>query len=156
MTQTQVRNYSARAASTETFGRVLVSARDQHLIIDGPVQNGCPGEAITPPEAFLGGVASCGVELVQVIARDQNIGLQRVPAEMPSTSSRPSANVSRTPLAPTTSSLGTRPGWGRAPTCAWSNSRSASTVSSWVVATFARDGGGSGRTRGTGTRFWLG
>ena len=82
MTQSQVRNYSARAASTETFGRVLVSARDQHLIIDGPVQNGCPGEAITPPEAFLGAVASCGVELVQVIAREQQLDLKAARVEI--------------------------------------------------------------------------
>ncbi|HEY3928264.1 MAG TPA: OsmC family protein [Candidatus Koribacter sp.] len=82
MTQTTVRTYAARAASTETFGRVLVSAREQHLIIDGPKPNGCPGEAITPPEAFLGAVASCGVELVQVIARDTNVPVQSVKIEI--------------------------------------------------------------------------
>ena len=59
------------ARSTDVFGRVLCSARDHHFIVDGPVQNGCPGEEITPPEAFLSGVAACGVELVQVIAREQ-------------------------------------------------------------------------------------
>jgi uncharacterized OsmC-like protein len=37
------------------------------------VANGCPGEELTPPEAFLAGVASCGVELVQVIAREQSV-----------------------------------------------------------------------------------
>ena len=78
MTQTPVRTYAAKAVSTETFGRVLVTARDQELIIDGPVQNGCPGEKITPPEAFLGAVASCGVELVHVIARDGNVPLKSV------------------------------------------------------------------------------
>jgi uncharacterized OsmC-like protein len=64
MAQTDVREYAAQAASTDTFGRVLVSARDQHLVVDGPVQNGCPGEAITPAELFLAAVANCGVELV--------------------------------------------------------------------------------------------
>ena len=49
---------------------MLLSARDQHFVIDGPVHNGCPGEAVTPPEAFLAGVAACGVELLHVIARD--------------------------------------------------------------------------------------
>ena len=59
MTQpAEVRRYHAAGRSTDTFGRVLVSARDQHLIVDGPVQNGCPGEAITPAELFLGGVAA--------------------------------------------------------------------------------------------------
>ena len=67
MTQAEVRRYKTGARSTETFGRVLVSARDQHLIVDGPVQNGCPGEAITPAELFLSGVAACGVELIQVL-----------------------------------------------------------------------------------------
>src|SRR5689334_7172014 len=79
MTQApQTRTYQTRAQSTETFGRVLVNARDQHLVSDGPVQNGCPGEAIGPAELFLSGVAACGVELVQAIARDQNVPLTGV------------------------------------------------------------------------------
>jgi len=68
MTDTDVREYAAQAASTDTFGRVLCSARDHHFVVDGPVQNGCPGEAINPAELFLSGVAACGVELVQVLA----------------------------------------------------------------------------------------
>jgi uncharacterized OsmC-like protein len=51
----------------------MCSARTHHFIIDGPVANGCPGEELTPPEAFLSGVAACGVELVQVIAREQSV-----------------------------------------------------------------------------------
>ena len=68
-----VRRYAAEAQSTDTFGRVLCTARDQHFVIDGPVQNGCPGEAVTPPEAFLTGVAACGIELLQVIARELSL-----------------------------------------------------------------------------------
>ena len=64
-----VRSYAVDAHSTDVFGRVLWSCRDQHFVADGPVHNGCPGEAVTPAELFLAGVASCGVELVQVIAR---------------------------------------------------------------------------------------
>ena len=67
-----IREYRVDARSTDVFGRVLVSARDHHFIVDGPVQNGCPGEELTPPELFLSAVASCGVELVHVIARDRN------------------------------------------------------------------------------------
>ena len=67
------REYHARAETTATFGRVLASGRQQHLVVDGPVQNGCPGEELTPPELFLSSVAACGVELVQVIARDSNV-----------------------------------------------------------------------------------
>jgi uncharacterized OsmC-like protein len=68
-----VRQYEVEARSTDTFGRVLCSARTNHFIVDGPVQNGCPGEAMTPPEAFLAGVAACGIELLQVIGRELGI-----------------------------------------------------------------------------------
>ena len=70
-----MREYAAQAASTDTFGRVLASARNHHFVVDGPVQNGCPGEAITPAELFLTGVACCGVELVQVLAKSKAIPL---------------------------------------------------------------------------------
>jgi uncharacterized OsmC-like protein len=76
--QTDVRKYAAQARSTDIFGRVLCSARDQHLVVDGPVQNGCPGEAITPAELFLSGVATCAVELVQVLAREEQLPLKSV------------------------------------------------------------------------------
>jgi uncharacterized OsmC-like protein len=86
MTQPQqMRRYKTGAKSTDTFGRVLVSARDQHVIVDGPAQNGCPGEAITPAEMFLSGVAACGVELIQVLARQQNVPLRSVSAEIEAT-----------------------------------------------------------------------
>ena len=75
MTQTDVREYAAQAASTDTFGRVMCSARNHHFVVDGPVQNGCPGEAITPAELFHAGVACCGVELVQVLAKSKAIPL---------------------------------------------------------------------------------
>ena len=73
-------DYTVRAESTGTFGRVLLSARTQHLVVDGPAQNGCPGEAATPAELFLGGVATCAVELVQVLARERNVELAGVQA----------------------------------------------------------------------------
>src|SRR5215469_14898235 len=81
-TAPQVRTYQTSARSTDTFGRVLVSARDQHLIADGPVQNGCPGEAIGPGELFLSGVAACGVELIQVLAKQENVALRSVTASI--------------------------------------------------------------------------
>ncbi len=73
MATTDVRRYRVEARSTDTFGRVLGSARQHHFVVDGPVENGCPGEAVTPGELFLAGVASCGVELVQVIGRSRGI-----------------------------------------------------------------------------------
>ncbi len=78
MAEMDVRKYSVQAWSTETFGRVLSNSRNHHLVVDGPVENGCPGEAITPSELFLCSIASCGVELVQVLARGQNLPLEAV------------------------------------------------------------------------------
>lgn len=77
-----VREYEVRARSTDVFGRVLCSARDHHFIVDGPVQNGCPGEELTPPEIFLSAVAACGVELIHVIAREQARPLGSVKARV--------------------------------------------------------------------------
>lgn len=67
-----IREYEVRAETTATFGRVLASARQHHFIVDGPVQNGCPGEALTPPELLMASIATCGAELVQVIAREEH------------------------------------------------------------------------------------
>jgi uncharacterized OsmC-like protein len=66
-----LREFRIGAKATDVFGRVLCNARDHHFIVDGPVQNGCPGEEVTPPELLLSSVAACGVELVQVIAKEQ-------------------------------------------------------------------------------------
>ena len=73
-----LREYDVTARSTDIFGRVLCGARNHHFIVDGPVQNGCPGEEITPVEVFLSAVAACGVELIHVIGRDLGIGLNSV------------------------------------------------------------------------------
>jgi uncharacterized OsmC-like protein len=70
---TTLREYDVSAKTTDVFGRVLCQARNHHFIVDGPVQNGCPGEELTPPEVFLSSVAACGAELVQVIARDTSV-----------------------------------------------------------------------------------
>ena len=82
MSVAETRRYAVRARSTDTFGRVLWSCRDQHFVADGPVHNGCPGEAITPAELFLAGIASCGVELLQVIAGADEIPLQAASVEI--------------------------------------------------------------------------
>jgi uncharacterized OsmC-like protein len=73
-----VRNYNAEARSTDVFGRVLCSARDQHFVIDGPPWNDCPAEAPTPGEAFLAAIAACGVELVQVLAARGGVEVGKV------------------------------------------------------------------------------
>ena len=45
-----VSDYDVSARSTDVFGWVLCGVRDHHFVIDGPVQNGCPGEEVTPVE----------------------------------------------------------------------------------------------------------
>ncbi|HEV8249325.1 MAG TPA: OsmC family protein [Gaiellaceae bacterium] len=72
--------YQVAARSTDVFGRVLCSTREHHFIIDGPVQNDCPGEELTPAEAFLAGVAACSVELIHVFAHEEGLPLRSVRA----------------------------------------------------------------------------
>src|SRR5437660_3677088 len=88
MSQPDLRTYAVHARSTDTFGRVLCGCRNHHFVADGPVQNGCPGEAITPAELFLSGVAACGVELVQVLAKSEGIPLAGVAVDIRGTMDR--------------------------------------------------------------------
>lgn len=87
-TSSTLRQYDVSARSTDVFGRVSCATRNHHFIIDGPVQNGCPGEEITPVELFLSAVAACGVELVHVIAKQENVPLERVAVEIHGESDR--------------------------------------------------------------------
>lgn len=82
MARATTRHYAAQARSTDVLGRVLCSARNHHIVIDGPEQAGFPGEALGPGEAFLAGVASCGVELVQALARDDGLSLAGVKVDI--------------------------------------------------------------------------
>ena len=82
MAHSDVRKYQARASSTDIFGRVLCSVRNHHYVIDGPEQNGCPGEEVTPAELFLSAVAACGVELVQMLAKSEGLPLQGIAVEI--------------------------------------------------------------------------
>ncbi|MFZ1133599.1 MAG: OsmC family protein [Candidatus Korobacteraceae bacterium] len=82
MSQSDIRRYEASAASSEIFGRVLCSVRNHHFVVDGPVQNGCPGEEVTPGELFLAAVASCGVELIQVVAKSDGVPLQGIQVDI--------------------------------------------------------------------------
>jgi uncharacterized OsmC-like protein len=88
MAQADIRQYEVQAASTAVFGRVLTSARNHHFIVDGPVQNGCPGEEVTPAELFLAGVACCGVELMQVLAKSSEIPLKKIDVSIRGTMDR--------------------------------------------------------------------
>src|SRR5438093_12031220 len=101
MAEADVREYKIQACSTDSFGRVLCSCRNHHFIVDGPVTNGCPGEAITPAEMFLSGVAACGVELIQVLAKQIEVPLRSISAAIeatqnPSAPVRPDVNLFNT------------------------------------------------------------
>ena len=73
-----VRTYEVHAETTPVFGRVSCAVRHNRLVVDGPVQSGCPGEAPTPGELFLTAAAACGAEVLQVLARDAQIPLEHV------------------------------------------------------------------------------
>lgn len=82
MSTSETRRYAVRARSTDTFGRVLWSCREHHFVADGPVHNGAPGEAVTPAELFLAGIAACGVELVAGIAKGEGVPLDATSVEI--------------------------------------------------------------------------
>ncbi len=82
MTANDVRNYAVRARSTDTHGRVLCNVRNHYFIVDGPVQNGAPGEEVTPAELFLASIAACGVELVQAFAKADSIPLRAIDVDI--------------------------------------------------------------------------
>jgi len=71
---------TVRSETTSMPGRSISHVRGQELVIDEPTHLGGPGEKITPAEAFLSGIAACGVLLVQGRARDTGVALERVEA----------------------------------------------------------------------------
>ena len=87
MAQGEVRSYAVNARSTDTHGRVMCNVRNHHFVIDGPVQNGCPGEEVTPAELFLTGIAACGVELLQSFAKAEQVPLRGVRVDVSARSS---------------------------------------------------------------------
>jgi uncharacterized OsmC-like protein len=88
MASPETRSYATSARSTDTLGRVLCSVRNHHFIVDGPVQNGAPGEEVTPAELFLTGIAACGVELVQAFAKTESIPLRAISVDIAGTLDR--------------------------------------------------------------------
>lgn len=82
MAASDTRSYAISARSTDTHGRVMCSVRNHHFIVDGPLQNGAPGEAVTPAELFLTGIAACGVELVQSFAKADAVPLRAISVDV--------------------------------------------------------------------------
>ena len=77
-----IRRYAAQARSTDLLGRVRMDARHHHVTVDGPPWNDFPGEELMPGELFLGGVATCAVEVIQMFARDDGVPIGDLRVQM--------------------------------------------------------------------------
>src|SRR5438874_7594315 len=64
---------SVRSYSSGTVGRSLNTVGNHHFVIDSPSL----GEEITSGDAFLSGISSCGVNLVEAAAQETGITLHR-------------------------------------------------------------------------------
>jgi uncharacterized OsmC-like protein len=69
---------SVRSTSSGIIGRSLNAIRNHHIVIDSPTI----GEAVTSGEAFLAGISSCGVNLIEGVARDEGVPLSRTEVEI--------------------------------------------------------------------------
>ncbi len=66
---------TVRSYSSGTVGRALNSARTNHFILDSPSG---PNEALTNGEAFLSGISSCGVTLIEGYAKQNGVPLKNM------------------------------------------------------------------------------
>jgi uncharacterized OsmC-like protein len=64
---------SVRSYSSGLVGRSLNTVGRHHFVIDSPAL----GEEITSADAFLAGISSCGVNLVEAAARDAGVPVRR-------------------------------------------------------------------------------
>ena len=71
---TELLSTVVHSATVGVPGRSINQARDQHFVIDSPTI----GSAFGSAEAFLSGVSSCGVTLVERAAQDLHIPLERL------------------------------------------------------------------------------
>lgn len=65
---------TVRSRSSGVVGRAICSARNHHFVLDSSTAP----EAVSNSEAFLAGISSCGVTLVEGHARDTGVALQRM------------------------------------------------------------------------------
>jgi uncharacterized OsmC-like protein len=81
------------SASTDVPGRSTNEVRHNRFVIDEPTHLGGPGEEITPADAFLSGVAACGVLMVQGRARNTNLALSRIEVDLEAVRQRSDTSV---------------------------------------------------------------
>lgn len=70
---------TVHSTSTYVPGRALNSVGVHHFVIDGTT---APKEEITPVDAFLAGISSCGVHLVERFAAEGGVKLDRAEADI--------------------------------------------------------------------------
>ena len=63
--------YKVRSYSTGTLGRAICNARTHHFIADDS-----GGEEVGAGEFFLSGISACAVNMVERLAKEQQIPLQ--------------------------------------------------------------------------------
>jgi uncharacterized OsmC-like protein len=83
------------SASTKTVGRSINEVRKHQFVIDEPTHLGGPGQEITPADAFVSGVAACGVLMVQGRARDSGVRLDSIEVDLEAVRHRSDTSVFR-------------------------------------------------------------
>jgi uncharacterized OsmC-like protein len=63
--------YKVRSYSTGTLGRAICNARTHHFVADD-----AGGDEVGAGELFLSGISACAVNMVERLAKDQQIPLQ--------------------------------------------------------------------------------
>ena len=65
-----------RSSSSGTIGRAVSEVRGQRLVLDSSTRP--QQDALTNSEAFLAGISSCGVTLIEMHAQDKGIPVRRL------------------------------------------------------------------------------
>jgi uncharacterized OsmC-like protein len=83
---------TVRTYSIGTPGRALNNARSHHFVLDS---SSGPSEALTNSEAFLAGISSCGVTLIEKYARQNGVPVTRMEVTISGTRSADPAQFER-------------------------------------------------------------
>ncbi len=65
-----------RSSSGGTVGRAVSQARGQRLVLDSSARP--QPDALTNSEAFLAGISSCGVTLIETYAQEKGVPMKRM------------------------------------------------------------------------------
>lgn len=80
-----------RSSSSGTMGRAVNEVRGQRLVLDSSARP--QPDALTNSEAFLAGISSCGVTLIEMHARETGVPLRRMDVAIEGV--RPAADPAR-------------------------------------------------------------